>query len=77
MDAMWLSASGYEMAARVDAMLQGMGFDPALARVTTIGTLSGGERGRIALARQLATPADLLILDEPTNHLDLETTAWL
>ncbi|MBY0490239.1 MAG: ATP-binding cassette domain-containing protein [Gemmatimonadaceae bacterium] len=68
---------GYEMAARVDAMLQGMGFDPALARVTTIGTLSGGERGRIALARQLATPADLLILDEPTNHLDLETTAWL
>ncbi len=68
---------GYEMAARVDAMLQGMGFDPAAARVTSIGTLSGGERGRVALARQLATPADLLILDEPTNHLDLETTAWL
>jgi ATP-binding cassette subfamily F protein 3 len=68
---------GYEMAARVDAMLQGMGFDPAMARVTTISTLSGGERGRIALARQLATPADLVILDEPTNHLDLETTAWL
>ena len=68
---------GYEMSARVDAMLQGMGFDPALARVTTIGTLSGGERGRVALARQLATPADVLILDEPTNHLDLETTAWL
>ncbi|MCA0375884.1 MAG: ATP-binding cassette domain-containing protein [Gemmatimonadetes bacterium] len=68
---------GYQMAARVDAILMGMGFDPARARATTIGTLSGGERGRVALARQLATPADLLVLDEPTNHLDLETTSWL
>ncbi len=68
---------GYEMSARTDAVLTGMGFDPEAARVTTIGTLSGGERGRVALARQLAMPSDLLILDEPTNHLDLETTAWL
>ena len=68
---------GYQMAANVDAVLMGVGFDPADARATTIGTLSGGERGRVALARQLATPADLYVLDEPTNHLDLETTAWL
>ncbi|MBL0938909.1 MAG: ABC-F family ATP-binding cassette domain-containing protein [Gemmatimonadaceae bacterium] len=68
---------GYEMASRVDAVLMGVGFDPAMAKVTRIGTLSGGERGRVALARQLATPAELLVLDEPTNHLDLETTAWL
>jgi ATP-binding cassette subfamily F protein 3 len=68
---------GYEMASKVDAILMGVGFDPELARQTRIGTLSGGERGRVALARQLATPADLLILDEPTNHLDLDTTAWL
>jgi ATP-binding cassette subfamily F protein 3 len=68
---------GYQMAAKVDAVLMGMGFDPDMARETRVGTLSGGERGRVALARQLATPADLLILDEPTNHLDLETTAWL
>ena len=68
---------GYEMASKVDAILMGVGFDPDLARQTRIGTLSGGDRGRVALARQLATPSDLLILDEPTNHLDLDTTAWL
>jgi ATP-binding cassette, subfamily F, member 3 len=68
---------GYEMASKVDAILMGVGFDPEMARQTRIGTLSGGERGRVALARQLATPADLYILDEPTNHLDLDTTAWL
>ncbi|MEK7401217.1 MAG: ABC-F family ATP-binding cassette domain-containing protein [Gemmatimonadota bacterium] len=68
---------GYGVAARIDAVLHGLGFDPERARVTAVSTLSGGERGRLGLARQLASNADVLLLDEPTNHLDLETTRWL
>jgi ATP-binding cassette subfamily F protein 3 len=68
---------GYTIAPRVDAVLHGLGFDPAEARTKRVTQLSGGERGRLGLARQLVTPADVLLLDEPTNHLDLETTKWL
>lgn len=42
-----------------------------------VGTLSGGQRKRVALAGALLNPADLLILDEPTNHIDNDTVAWL
>lgn len=42
-----------------------------------VGELSGGQRKRVAMARALIQPADLLILDEPTNHIDHETVEWL
>ncbi len=42
-----------------------------------LGTLSGGQRKRVAMAAALIQPSDVLILDEPTNHIDNESVAWL
>src|SRR3954464_2306617 len=68
---------GHEATARIDAVLHGLGFEPQDARSTPVAQLSGGERGRLGLARELVRGGDVLLLDEPTNHLDLETTRWL
>jgi ATP-binding cassette subfamily F protein 3 len=68
---------GYAVTSRIDAVLHGLGFDPQRARTTPVSALSGGERGRLGLARQLVSTAEVLLLDEPTNHLDLDTTRWL
>ncbi len=70
-------SGGYEFHARVDAVLQGLGFDAEESKARAVAGLSGGERGRVGLAAQLAAPADLVLLDEPTNHLDLDTIEWL
>ncbi|WP_433513998.1 ribosomal protection-like ABC-F family protein [Nonomuraea sp. CA-143628] len=67
---------GYEADARVDAALYGLGL-PALDRGRQLGTLSGGERARLALAATLASAPELLLLDEPTNDLDDQAVAWL
>ena len=52
------------------------GFDDHLFE-RTFGTLSGGEKRRVGLAKLLIDDLDLILLDEPTNHLDVEGVAWL
>jgi len=56
------------------SMLTRLGFTDFSQKV---GTLSGGQRKRIALVAALVHPADVLILDEPTNHLDSQMVSWL
>lgn len=67
---------GYEADARVDAALHGLGL-AHVGRDRPLGSLSGGERSRVALACVLAAAPELLLLDEPTNHLDLRATTYL
>lgn len=67
-------ADGEETRRRLTSLLTRMGITNTDAR---IGTLSGGQRKRIALAEVLVHDPDLLILDEPTNHLDVQVIEWL
>jgi ATP-binding cassette, subfamily F, member 3 len=69
-------AGGYAFRHRLESMLQGVGLPPETWE-QNVGTLSGGQRSRLALAKLLIGQCDLLLLDEPTNHLDLEAIAWL
>lgn len=70
MDAM----DAWQLESSAKAILTKLGISDFTA---IVGTLSGGQRKRIALASALVNPADLLILDEPTNHIDNDMVAWL
>ncbi|MDO5329356.1 MAG: ATP-binding cassette domain-containing protein [Coriobacteriia bacterium] len=70
------SMGGYELKAKVNSVLFGLGFkEEDLSRKTT--EFSGGWQMRIALAKLLVQKPEVLLLDEPTNHLDLESVTWL
>ncbi|MBC7677449.1 MAG: ABC-F family ATP-binding cassette domain-containing protein, partial [Pseudorhodobacter sp.] len=62
--------------AKVREVLDGLGLHE-VGLDSVVGTMSGGERRRVALAALLIGEWDLIVLDEPTNHLDVEGVAWL
>jgi ATP-binding cassette subfamily F protein 3 len=66
---------GFEREARIDRVLEGLGFDAA-RRVRKLSTQSGGWLMRVELAKLLLREPDVLLLDEPTNHLDLPSIQW-
>lgn len=68
------SNGGWEIETNARSVLAQLGIHDMAAKM---GTLSGGQRKRVALAHELIVKPDILILDEPTNHLDADTIEWL
>jgi len=68
------AANGWDLDSRLELAMDALRLP---APDAAVGTLSGGERRRVALCRLLLKSPDLLLLDEPTNHLDAESVAWL
>jgi len=70
------AGGGYDLEARAREILHGLGFEDTQMDADA-GTLSGGWKMRIGMARVLLGKPDVLLMDEPTNHLDIESILWL
>ena len=70
------ASGGYAVEHKVEEALHGVGLYDAFFNVK-VADLSGGQKGRLALAKLLLSQPDVLLLDEPTNHLDIAGRQWL
>ncbi|WP_411144801.1 ABC-F family ATP-binding cassette domain-containing protein [Streptomyces sp. x-80] len=75
-EAAFQAGGGYAAEAEAARVAAGVGLPPRVMD-QPVGTLSGGQRRRVELARILVADHDTLLLDEPTNHLDLDSITWL
>ncbi|OJV57631.1 MAG: ABC transporter [Cellulomonas sp. 73-145] len=76
LEARFTAAGGYAAESEAHRITSNLGLDDRVLS-QNVGTLSGGQRRRVELARILFSGAQTLLLDEPTNHLDADSIAWL